>query len=175
MVVIIDYDAGNTKSVEKAVEKLGFQAVLTDDRETILNADHVILPGVGSFGDAMRKLNERGLVSTIREVCDRGIPFIGICLGLQLLFEESEEAPGVRGLGILPGRIVRFSDSYGLKIPQIGWNSLSFPRKTRLFQGLKQDSMYILCTPIICRLPMRALWLPLVNTETTFMRRWRAV
>ena len=110
MVAIIDYDAGNIKSVEKAVSLLGQEALLTRNREEILLADHVILPGVGAFGDAMEKLRGYGLVSVIRETADKGIPFLGICLGLQLMFESSEEAPGVAGLGILPGKIVRIPD-----------------------------------------------------------------
>ena len=100
MVAIIDYDAGNIKSVEKAVALLGHEAVLTRDREEILSADHVILPGVGAFGDAMEKLHGYGLVSVIREAVEKKIPFLGICLGLQLMFESSEEAPGVEGLGL---------------------------------------------------------------------------
>ena len=116
MVAIIDYDAGNIKSVEKAVALLGHEAVLTRDREEILSADHVILPGVGAFGDAMEKLHGYGLVSVIREAVEKKIPFLGICLGLQLMFESSEEAPGVEGLGLLSGRIVRIPDGKGLKI-----------------------------------------------------------
>ena len=139
MIAILDYDAGNIKSVEKAVEALGSEAVVTRDRDTILKADKVILPGVGAFGDAMEKLHRYGLVDVIKQVIEDGKPFLGICLGLQLLFDESEESPGVKGLGILPGKIVRFPDSIGMKIPQIGWNDLSFPHKGRLFEGLKDD------------------------------------
>ena len=108
MVAIIDYDAGNIRSVEKAVALLGHEAAVTGDRETILSADHVILPGVGAFGDAMDKLQKSGLVGVIHEAADQKIPFLGICLGLQLMFESSEEAPGVEGLGLLPGKIVPF-------------------------------------------------------------------
>lgn len=140
MIAIVDYDAGNIKSVQKAVEALGEEYVLTSDSSVILSADKVILPGVGSFGLAMAKLEERGLVEVLREVDRKGIPFLGICLGLQLLFEESEESPGVKGLGILPGRIVRIPEGDGLKIPHIGWNSLSFPNKGRLFQGIASGS-----------------------------------
>lgn len=140
MVAIIDYDAGNIKSVEKAVSLLGHEALLTRNREEILLADHVILPGVGAFGDAMEKLRGYGLVSVIRETADKGIPFLGICLGLQLMFESSEEAPGVAGLGILPGKIVRIPDKEGLKIPHIGWNSLTFPNQGRLFQGIAEGA-----------------------------------
>lgn len=140
MVAVIDYDAGNIKSVEKAVLSLGESAVITRDRETILRADRVILPGVGAFGDAMEKLRTYGLVEVIKEVIDKKTPFLGICLGLQLLFESSEETPGVEGLGILKGRIVRIPDNEGLKVPQIGWNSLKFPNKGRLFCGICEGS-----------------------------------
>ena len=138
MVAIIDYDAGNIRSVEKAVALLGHEAVVTRERGEILSADHVILPGVGAFGDAMEKLHGYGLVSVIREAVDKKLPFLGICLGLQLMFESSEEAPGVEGLGLLPGRILRIPAGEGLKIPHIGWNSLSFPNPGRLFQGIAE-------------------------------------
>lgn len=140
MVAIIDYDAGNIRSVEKAAKLLGHEAVVTRDRETILKADHVILPGVGAFGDAMDKLRRFGLVDTIHEAVNRKLPFLGICLGLQLLFESSEEAPGVEGLGLLPGKILRIPEKEGLKIPHIGWNSLTFPNKGRLFAGIAQGA-----------------------------------
>ena len=140
MVAIIDYDAGNIKSVEKAVALLGHEAMLTRDREEIFAADHVILPGVGAFGDAMEKLHSYGLVSVIREAVDKKIPFLGICLGLQLMFDSSEEAPGVEGLGLLQGRIIRIPEGEGLKIPHIGWNSLSFPNQGRLFQGIEEGA-----------------------------------
>lgn len=138
MVAIIDYDAGNIRSVEKAAKLLGHEAVVTRDRETILKADHVILPGVGAFGDAMDKLRRFGLVDTIHEAVNRKLPFLGICLGLQLLFESSEEAPGVEGLGLLQGKILRIPEKEGLKIPHIGWNSLTFPNQGRLFAGIAQ-------------------------------------
>ncbi len=140
MTAIIDYDAGNIKSVENALRFLGHDVVVTADPEVILQADHVILPGVGAFGDAMQRLRGRGLEDTIREVVDRGTPFLGICLGLQLIFEESEESPGVRGLALLPGRIRRIPDGEGRKVPQIGWNDISFPGESRLFKGLPQGS-----------------------------------
>ena len=139
MIAIIDYDAGNIKSVEKALKLLKQEVVITRDRDTILEADKVILPGVGAFGDAMGKLREYGLEEVIREVTRRGTPFLGICLGLQLLFERSEESPGVKGLGILKGEIVRIPDSPGLKIPHMGWNSLDFPKKGRLFGNLPEE------------------------------------
>ena len=140
MIAIIDYDAGNIKSVEKAIQYLGEEAVVTRDRETILSADGVILPGVGAFGDAMGKLHAYGLVDVIHECVKREIPFLGICLGLQLLFERSDESPEATGLGVLEGEIVRLPAESGLKIPHIGWNNLKFPRKGRLFEGVPEDS-----------------------------------
>lgn len=140
MIAIIDYDAGNIKSVEKALQYLGEEAVITRDAGEILAADKVILPGVGAFGDAMEKLNRYGLVPVIHEVVEKGIPFLGICLGLQLMFESSEEAPGVEGLGLLKGKIVRIPEGDGLKVPHMGWNSLSFPKKGRLFAGTPENS-----------------------------------
>ena len=140
MVAVIDYDAGNIKSVEKAMMALGENVAVTREREEILAADHVILPGVGAFGDAMEKLHKYHLVEVIRETVDRGTPFLGICLGLQLLFESSEESAGVDGLGILCGKIVRLPENQGLKIPHIGWNSLQFPNKGRLFEGVPEQS-----------------------------------
>ena len=136
MIAIIDYDAGNIKSVEKALLHLGEKAVATWDADTILGADGVILPGVGAFGDAMGKLHAYGLVDVIHRCVESGKPFLGICLGLQLLFDSSEESPGVEGLHVLEGRIRRIPASGGLKIPHIGWNDLSFPRRGRLFEGL---------------------------------------
>lgn len=140
MIAIIDYDAGNIKSVEKAIQFLGEEAVVTRDRETILNADGVILPGVGSFGDAMEKLRGFGLVEVIHACVEKQVPFLGICLGLQLLFERSEESPGVEGLGVLEGEIVRLPAESGLKIPHIGWNNLHLPREGRLFEGVAEES-----------------------------------
>ena len=140
MIAIIDYDAGNIKSVEKAMLLLGQEVKITRDKDEILNAEKVILPGVGAFGDAMGKLHQYGLVEVIKEVVKKGTPFIGICLGLQLLFESSDETPGVEGLGILKGKILRIPDKEGLKIPHMGWNSLKFPREGRLFKGLTEDS-----------------------------------
>lgn len=136
MVAIIDYDAGNIKSVEKAMQLLGQEVKITRDRDEIVAADHVILPGVGAFGDAMEKLHQYGLVEVIHEVTKKGTPFLGICLGLQLLFERSDEAPGVEGLGVLKGDILKLPDKEGYKIPHMGWNSLDFPREGRLFKGL---------------------------------------
>lgn len=140
MTAIIDYDAGNIKSVEKALLKLGEEAVITRDKETILNADRVILPGVGSFGEAMTKIRAYGLEEVIQEVVQKGIPFLGICLGLQLLFEKSGESENIKGLGILPGEILRIPVKAGIKIPHIGWNSLTFPNPGRLFAGVPGES-----------------------------------
>ena len=139
MIAIIDYDAGNIKSVEKACQFLGEEVIVTRDRETIMAADGVILPGVGAFGDAMEKIHSYKLTDTIKEVAKSGKPFLGICLGLQLMFENSDEAPGVEGLGILPGKIVRIPDGEDIKVPHIGWNSLSFPNKGRLYKGLEEN------------------------------------
>jgi glutamine amidotransferase len=140
MVAIIDYDAGNIKSVEKALLHLGQEVEITREKEKILGADKVILPGVGAFGDAMEKLEQYGLVPVIRQVAAQGTPLLGICLGLQLLFERSEEAPGVEGLGVLKGDILKIPEKEGLKIPHMGWNSLEFPREGRLFAGVKPES-----------------------------------
>lgn len=140
VIAILDYDAGNIKSVEKAVQLLGQDVAVTRDEETILEADKVILPGVGAFGDAMGKIHQYGLYEVIHEIVDRGTPFLGICLGLQLLFEESEESPGAEGLGILKGKILRIPESPGLKIPHMGWNSLELRNNGRLFEGLPQES-----------------------------------
>ena len=140
MTAIIDYDAGNLKSVEKALQALGEETVITRDREEILAADRVILPGVGAFGDAMEKLHQYGLVEIIRQVVQKGTPFLGICLGLQLLFEASQETEGVEGLGILKGQCLRIPETEGLKIPHIGWNSLDFPSEGRLFSGISEGA-----------------------------------
>ena len=131
MVAIVDYGAGNIKSVENAVRYLGHEAVLTRDPAVILSADHVILPGVGAFGDAMTRLSRYGLDEVLRKAAASGIPFLGICLGLQLLFESSEESPGAEGLGILKGHILRIPDGEGRKVPQIGWNDLTYPNPGR--------------------------------------------
>lgn len=139
-IAIIDYDAGNLKSVEKALVSLGETPVITRNKETILGAEKVILPGVGSFGDAMGKLHQYDLVDVIHRVVNKGTPFLGICLGLQLLFARSDETPGVEGLGILPGEILRIPDAPGLKIPHIGWNSLEIKKAASLFQGIENGA-----------------------------------
>ena len=147
MIAIIDYDAGNIKSVEKAVEHLGEKAVITRDRDTIFASDRIILPGVGAFGDAMDKIRSYGLEDVIRKAVQGGTPFLGICLGLQLIFESSEESPGVKGLGLLPGKILRIPEAPGLKIPHMGWNSIKICKNAeqneemngKLFKGIKGD------------------------------------
>lgn len=140
MIAIIDYDAGNIKSVEKALQKLGQEVVITRDAETILNADKVILPGVGAFGDAMNNLKKYNLDQVIYQVVEKNIPFLGICLGLQLLFERSDESKGVDGLGILKGEILRIPDQDELKIPHMGWNSLHLQNDGRLLRGLEENA-----------------------------------
>ena len=140
MIALIDYDAGNMKSVEKALQLIGEDVLVTRDPKEILAADKVVLPGVGSFGDAMENLHHFGLVPVIHQVVQEQTPFLGICLGLQLLFDRSEESPGVEGLGILKGEIVRFPEQPGLKIPHMGWNSLHLQNNGRLFQGIPEDT-----------------------------------
>jgi len=140
MTAIIDYDAGNLRSVEKALLALGDHPVITRDPEVILSADRVILPGVGAFGDAMAKLRQYGLVEVIHRTVDQGTPFLGICLGLQLMFESSEESKGVPGLGLLKGQILRIPDGEGLKIPHMGWNRLAIRQDSRLFAGIEEGA-----------------------------------
>lgn len=137
MISIIDYDAGNIKSVEKALQYLGQEAIITRDKDIILESSHVVLPGVGSFGDAMGKIREYKLENVIYDVVDKKIPFLGICLGLQLLYETSEESEGVTGLGVLDGKITRIPKQGDLKIPHMGWNSLDITPKAKLFEGIE--------------------------------------
>lgn len=140
MIAIVDYDAGNLKSVEKALLFLGAEAHVTRDFGEIRSADALILPGVGAFGVAMKRLAELELDKAIHEFVSGGKPFLGICLGLQLLFAGSEESGGVEGLSLLPGEIVRFPDMEGLKVPHIGWNSLTYPNPGRLFVDIPEAS-----------------------------------
>ena len=140
MIAIIDYDAGNIKSVEKAVQFLGQEARITRVPAEIMSADKVILPGVGSFGDAMEKLERYELVNVIKEYTENGKPFLGICLGLQLIFDESEESPGIKGLSLLPGKIRRIPEGPGRKVPQIGWNDIKINPDSRLFHGIPDQS-----------------------------------
>ena len=139
MIAIIDYDAGNLKSVQKALAYIGQESLITRDRKELLGADKVILPGVGAFGGAMENLKKYDLIPVIGELVERQTPFLGICLGLQLLFEGSQENSGVEGLGLLKGEILRITDTPVLKIPHIGWNSLRLKGEGRLFAGIKQE------------------------------------
>lgn len=141
MVAIIDYGAGNLSSVKKALDYLGAESEITQNKDKILSASHVILPGVGSFGDAMASMEERGLVDTVKQAA-RKKNFLGICLGLQLLFESSEESPGVDGLGILKGKIVSIPKNKGLKVPHIGWNSVSLKQKGGIFKNINDESYF---------------------------------
>jgi glutamine amidotransferase len=138
MIAIIDYGMGNLYSVEKAFVKLGASVIVTSNPKEILKADKVVLPGVGAFGDCMHNLQEYGLVEVIKQVVNQGKPFLGICLGLQLLFDGSEEDPGVAGLGIFPGMIKKIN-APGMKIPHMGWNSLNLRTESPLFKGLPQN------------------------------------
>ncbi len=140
MIAIIDYGAGNLQSVKKALDFIGAENVITDNPETINSCDKILLPGVGSFGDAMDSMSQKGLVETVKENALSGKPFLGICLGLQLLFEESEESPGVKGLGIFKGKIKKFPNDMGLKIPHIGWNSLEIRQNDTLFKDIPENS-----------------------------------
>lgn len=140
MIAIVDYDAGNLKSVEKALKLLGEEVVVTRDSSVLLSAERVILPGVGAFGEAMANLKKFGLDETLRQVAAQKTPLMGICLGMQLLFESSEETPGVEGLGILPGKILRIPSAPGLKIPHMGWNSIHITPGSRLLKGLAEGS-----------------------------------
>ena len=141
MIAIVDYGAGNLLSVKKALDFIGAESVITASANEIKNADGVILPGVGSFGNAMESMHESGLVEAVRSVAQSGRPFLGICLGLQLLFESSEESPGVEGLGVLKGKILKIP-SDNLKVPHMGWNSLEFKKSTPLFEGIA-DGAYV--------------------------------
>ena len=151
MTGIIDYDAGNLRSVEKALAALGEETAISRDKDTLLRADRVILPGVGAFGDAMGRLRQYGLVEVIHQIVEKGTPFLGICLGLQLLFERSDESEGVRGLGVLPGEILRLPDDQGFKIPHMGWNSLSITPGARLFKGIENGAYVYFVHSYYCK------------------------
>lgn len=139
MIAIIDYGMGNLYSVEKAFVKLGAEVVVTSNPEIIVTADKVVLPGVGAFGDCMENLKAYHMIDAIREVVAKGTPFLSICLGLQVLFEGSEEDPETKGLGLFPG-MVRKIHAPALKIPHMGWNSISFTSKSPLFENVPQES-----------------------------------
>ena len=140
MIGIIDYDAGNIKSVEKALAYIGEETIVSRDPEVLLKADKAILPGVGSFGQAMENLHRYNLVPVIKDMVKNNTPFLGICLGLQLMFESSEESPGVEGLGLLPGKILKIPEAPGMKVPHMGWNSLKVRPDSRLFQDIPDGS-----------------------------------
>ena len=140
MIAIIDYDAGNLRSVEKALLSLGEDVVVTRKKDEIMNASKVILPGVGSFGDCMGKLKDYDLIEVIHNTVNSGKPFLGICLGLQLLYESSEESVGTKGLSILKGNIVKIPDKEGIKVPHMGWNSIDIATDKKLFKGIKDQS-----------------------------------
>ena len=142
MIAIIDYGAGNLQSVKKALDYLGCESVITSDKSVIESATHIILPGVGSFGDAMASIRSRGLEEVIKNAASGDKRFLGICLGLQLLFEESEESPGVKGLGIFKGSIVKIPENLGLKVPHMGWNSVDIKQKNGIFADIKNDSYF---------------------------------
>lgn len=142
MVAIIDYGAGNLSSVKKALDYLGAESEITQDKDKIMSASHIILPGVGSFGDAMKSMDERGLVDTVKNAAQSGKPFLGICLGLQLLFESSEESEGIDGLGLIKGKIVQIPRDNGLKVPHIGWNSVEIKQKNGIFSGIDDGSYF---------------------------------
>lgn len=154
MIAIIDYDAGNTFNVQKALQHIGLDAVLTADRDTILAADGVILPGVGAYASAVYVLRERGLIDVIHEVVERNIPLLGICLGMQLLFDESEEYGPTPGLGIIPGTVKAIPNNLGLRVPHMGWNQNTLCRKDSAFL------MYLINIHILCTL---ITWIPILN------------
>ncbi|MBQ8300671.1 MAG: imidazole glycerol phosphate synthase subunit HisH [Clostridia bacterium] len=139
MIAIIDYGAGNLHSVKNALDFLGTDSIVTGNRDEILNADKIILPGVGAFGDAMKCLEESGLMETVKEVAKSGKPFLGICLGLHLLFEESEETPGVKGLGVFKGKVVQIPDNGSLKIPHMGWNSIKVTKDSKILKDIGDE------------------------------------
>jgi len=140
MIAIIDYQMGNLRSVQKCFEKVGHASTITSDPEVLARAEKIVLPGVGAFGDAIAEIRRRELVAPIREAVERGKPFLGICLGLQLLFEAGYEGGTHEGLGILPGKVVRFELPHGFKVPHMGWNSLSARRSVPLLAGLDGDT-----------------------------------
>lgn len=142
MVAIIDYGAGNLQSVKKALDFLGYESEITSDKHKIESASHIILPGVGSFGDAVASIKSRGLGDTIKKAASGDKPFLGICLGLQLLFDSSEESPGVDGLGIFSGKIVTIPKNNGLKVPHMGWNSVSLKQNDGIFKDIKDESYF---------------------------------
>lgn len=142
MIAVIDYGAGNLHSVKNALDFLGAKSIITKNKDEILSADHIILPGVGSFGDAMECINNSGLTDTIRKAADGSRPFLGICLGLHLLFERSEESPGIDGLGIFKGSVVKIPDC-GLKIPHMGWNNIKLAKESRILPDSNEFMYFV--------------------------------
>lgn len=144
MIAIVDYGMGNLRSVSKAFDCQGYSVTVTRDPALISNANGLVLPGVGAFGDCVRNLTEYGLTEPIKDYIDSGRPFLGICLGLQVLFEESEEAPGVKGLGLIKGKVVRFPDlkKEGLKVPHMGWNQITIKKDVPILSGVPQNSWF---------------------------------
>ena len=172
MIAIIDYDAGNLNSAYKALVHLGKEPVITREKDSILAADHIILPGVGAFGEAMKQLRAFGIPEVLREAVGRGIPLMGICLGMQLLFDDSEESPGASGLGIVQGSIVKIPAADGLKIPHMGWNSSKNRRNPDFLTVLRTARKYTLSIPIIWN-PGRKRSLPRgLNTGRPWLSRW---
>ncbi len=144
MIAIVDYGMGNLRSVSKAFQSQGFPVTVTRNLDEISNASGLVLPGVGAFGDCVKNLGEFGLIDPIKEFINSGRPFLGICLGLQVLFEESEEAPGVKGLGLIKGKVVRFPDfkKVGLKVPHMGWNQVTIKKEVPILKGVPQNSWF---------------------------------
>lgn len=142
MTAIIDYGAGNLMSVKKALDYIGAKSIVTSDPAEIAASESVILPGVGAFGDAMDSMRKRGLDSAVKAAALSGKPFLGICLGLQLLFETSDETPGAQGLSLLKGKISEIPKTNGLKVPHIGWNSIEIRENSRLFSGIPNGSYF---------------------------------
>ena len=157
MITIIDYGIGNLRSIEKAFERVGAEVLRTDHPDDLARADRLVLPGVGAFGACIAEIRRRRLVAPIREAVDRGVPFLGVCVGMQLLFDGSEELGEHEGLGLLPGRVVRFSGAMEpatittsfadeepptqpLKVPHMGWNTLSLQRESPLLAGLAPEA-----------------------------------
>ncbi len=140
MIAIIDYGAGNIQSVYKAMKFIGCECIVTRDKNEILNADGAILPGVGAFGDSVSTMEIYGIKDVVKEFINTGKPFLGICLGLQLLFPESEESPNVKGLNIFKGSVTKIPNGEGLKIPHIGWNSINILKNDGIFKGVENNS-----------------------------------
>lgn len=142
MIAVINYGMGNLGSVKNALDYIGVESYLTDNPEEVEKATAVILPGVGAFGDAMNNLRTRSLEEPIVRHIEKGKPFLGICLGLQMLFEESAESPGVRGLGIIDGSVEKFPEDMGFKVPQIGWNSIETTKKMPVLKDFNGEYVY---------------------------------